>query len=753
MSAARRPSLPRRRARRSSALPTSLRPIAALGAAVVLAAATVTPVGPAAAIGPTCGEFTGGVHVVQTEGHLAAIGSGNAGEDCDPARTYRLANSITVAARDSALVAPVFTGTLDGNDHTITLDIDRTSEGWSLVGLFASVDGATFTDLTLDGSVRMAHFGSVGALAGSVSGATTITGLTSFVDVAGRSDVGGLVGLVNFDAVLSVSSVQVGTSANPVEVRATRQAGGLVGAAFGGIVVGLTEVHVSAEAVVESGFDHSYFGGLFGYLNAVDADVTIDGSAASTPHGVSVSFALLAPGRDVNLVGGLAGNLGADDLVIRGVAVELDVDTAGASLGGIAGVLAAQSTTIGGARTEDAVLIAGSIVGVDALGSRVAGITPFNLMESDGTSIRGLTMAASITGNEVGGLYANVNGTLHVEDTVVSGPVEGFSAGGIADSFSSAVLSLRNVVIASDIRADQVGGIAAFGGPATVTIDGVQVTGRLRLRAATTDGFRGVAGLFLVLNEVTFTAPPTFSAADATIEADFPEGLAVGDAFLRAAGLVGSLGNDIDAATLAGAAPTMTITVSDALRDSGRCLVASRFIWSSGPEAFVRIDPLSPDPCPRGTSTSDVGDTAGSGTGPAIELACTWPQLAVGAQVTCTVRGGPVDAELLWHALVNPVVAGGAVVLDGAGAGTFTFTVPRTALGQPLAVELVEWRAPVLLGTVTAAVPTGVPAGLGGDARGGIVGGGAGVASALVLLLAGALVLRADRSRRRMTAG
>jgi len=760
MPAARRPSTPALLTPTLRGRHAGARPGVALVAAVVLAvAAGVTPTLPAAAAAPACGEFTGGAHVVTTAEHLAAIGSGVAGEDCDPARTYRLDNDISVASRETAVVTSTFTGTLEGNGRTITLAIDRTSDDAIEVGLFASLDGATITDLVLEGSVRTAGSGRVGALAARAGGTTTVTALSSFVVVTGRNDVGGLFGVAEPGSDLSLSVVQVGTPADPVEIGAVRHAGGLIGSAFGALTVGPGTVNVRVTPASTVGSDNNFLGGVVGYV-FTGADLTVDGSASGSPHGLSVRFDLFAPGMDPSFVGGIVGSVSAGAVLIRGVALELDIDTAGTFVGGIAGSLVTASTrTIGGARAEDAVLVAGSIAAGPELGQRAGGISTFHVSEGDGTSVRRLTMDATVSGSEVGGLYSGVNGVLHVEDSVVSGPVEGvLSAGGIAASVSTATLTLRDVRISSDLRADQVGGIAVVGVSATMTLDDVQVSGRLRPRAATTDGFRGVAGLFLDLFEVAFTAPPTFSAADATIEADFPDGLAVEGAVLRAVGLVASLGLDIDITLLTGAAPTMVVTVSDAMRDSGRCFVASRFVRATGPALFERIDPLTPDPCPRGSGdtlagdddadddvTASAGSTGGTedalGDGP--ELACTWPRLVVGAQVRCTVSGGPGDAAIAWRALVNPTVAEGAVMLDGTGSGTFTFTIPRAAAGAPLSVELIEWRAPLLLGTVAAVLPTGIPAGEGPAARD-----GGGLAGLLVAALGLSAAMARVRRRR-----
>lgn len=693
----------------------------ALFVAFVLAVVLGAGAAPAAAADPACGAYVGDKHIIQTPEQLAAIGSGTAGDDCDPARTYRLDRSITVAARDSAVVATTFTGTLEGGGHTVTLAIDRTTEDGARVGLFASLDGATITGLRLDGSVRTAGSGAVGALAGAATGTTTVTDSSFTVDVTGRSEVGGIIGRADSGTV-SFAQVQVGTGADAVELRGVSSVGGIVGLSFSAVDIGIATVHVQALPQSRSGLNTRFFGGLIG---SAQASVTVDGSAAGVPHGVEVTFELFGHlGPTVSEVGGVGGRLSSGNTVVRGVAVELDVIITGDAVGGIAGALingGGDTTTIGGPDPEHAVSVTGSIVGGSAAGDRAAGIATIHFSTGAGTTVRGFTMAATVAAFGAGGLYTNVNGTLSIEDTVVSGAVTAtLSAGGITTSVSSAQLSLRNVTISSEIRADQVGGIAENAtGDAAFLVDGVTVSGTLRSNAAATDGFRGVGGMFMILTNTSgdgvtpFIAPPVFDASGATIIADFPDGTVVGNAVLRVAGLVPILGSGFDAAVVTGTPATVTVTVSDAKRDSGRCLVASRVIRSLGPSQHERFDPLSPDPCPLPEiTTSGGGGVGGSGDEGTPGLVCSWTQLAVGAQVTCEVSGGPSGTELLWHAVVNPVVAGGSVLVNGTGTGAFTFVVPRAALGLPLSVELVEWREPMLLGTVTGVIPTSIPAGV-----------------------------------------
>jgi hypothetical protein len=126
---------------------------------------------------------------------------------------------------------------------------------------------------------------------------------------------------------------------------------------------------------------------------------------------------------------------------------------------------------------------------------------------------------------------------------------------------------------------------------------------------------------------------------------------------------------------------------------------------------------LDPDPSDPDADPSDldadpsVPDEDPSGpAGPA--LACSLDGgLAVGSLVTCMVVGGDAGVGILWRAAFNPTFAEAGVTLDRDGSGEFSFVVPAEALGELLTVELVEWVAPMVLGTVGGPVPVAVPTG------------------------------------------
>jgi len=104
-----------------------------------------------------------------------------------------------------------------------------------------------------------------------------------------------------------------------------------------------------------------------------------------------------------------------------------------------------------------------------------------------------------------------------------------------------------------------------------------------------------------------------------------------------------------------------------------------------------------------------VGPTVPSG----VRTAMTCDgAVSVGSRVTCAVSADP-GSEILWTARTNPVFETGVVQVGSDSTGTFSFVVPASALGKDVLVELVDWLAPVQIGTVAGPVPASVPAGQG----------------------------------------
>ena len=152
-----------------------------------------------------------------------------------PDGAYRLGADITV----DAPYGKTFTGSLDGAYHTVTLALhvtaDDTDASW---GLFRALNGAAIRDLRLAGELAAAEDSpakNVGALAGTVSGDTTVSGCRSEVQISvssADSHVGGLLGSVTSGMLSLTGCANAGT----VKALKSAAAGGLLGSVLSGSV-------------------------------------------------------------------------------------------------------------------------------------------------------------------------------------------------------------------------------------------------------------------------------------------------------------------------------------------------------------------------------------------------------------------------------------------------------------------------------------------------------------------------------------
>lgn len=152
-----------------------------------------------------------------------------------PDGTYRLGADIAVDVPYDR----TFTGSLDGAYHTVTLALhvtaDDTAASW---GLFRALNGAAIQDLRLAGELAAAEDSpaqNVGALAGMVSGDTTVNGCRSEVQISvssADSHVGGLLGSVTGGTLSLTGCANAGT----VKALKSAAAGGLVGSVLSGSV-------------------------------------------------------------------------------------------------------------------------------------------------------------------------------------------------------------------------------------------------------------------------------------------------------------------------------------------------------------------------------------------------------------------------------------------------------------------------------------------------------------------------------------
>ncbi len=119
---------------------------------------------------------------------------------------YRLTTSLDCSSNGSNVTATndslnIFTGIFDGGNNTVTVDIDTGI--FDFAGLFRRTNGATITDITVNGSV-VGNF-QTGGLAGRADD-TYIYNAISNATVSGGQSVGGLIGFGRSNTIESSSA-------------------------------------------------------------------------------------------------------------------------------------------------------------------------------------------------------------------------------------------------------------------------------------------------------------------------------------------------------------------------------------------------------------------------------------------------------------------------------------------------------------------------------------------------------------------
>ena len=247
---------------------------------------------------PQMARSGGAAPMLAAAGAVQDIGTAEAFAAMEPGGNYQLTANITVTAP----YANDFTGTFDGNGHTVTLNI---TSGSANTGLFKKlVGGATVKNVTTAGTVSGGA--STGAIAGNADGKVSIFNCKNTATVTGTGKgVGGILGYsypangyatiescANTGAIVAEGKQQTGGIAGNLEgahvirncyntgsVTATSGFAGIVGRGTKGVTV---ENCYSTGAIATGGF-------------------ALVGVATSTSPAVSVknSYAVEGTGKDI----------------------------------------------------------------------------------------------------------------------------------------------------------------------------------------------------------------------------------------------------------------------------------------------------------------------------------------------------------------------------------------------------------------------------------------------------------------------
>lgn len=164
----------------------------------------------------------GAAPMLAAAGAVQDIGTAEAFAAMEPGGNYQLTADIIVTAP----YASDFSGTFDGNGHTVTLDITASTAN---VGLFSKLaGGAVVRNVITAGSVTATGKNNVGGIAGVADtelGAITISNCKNEAAIKGNKVVGGILGgCTEDDYALTISAC-----ANEGNISGTRNIGGICG--------------------------------------------------------------------------------------------------------------------------------------------------------------------------------------------------------------------------------------------------------------------------------------------------------------------------------------------------------------------------------------------------------------------------------------------------------------------------------------------------------------------------------------------
>ena len=166
-------------------------------------------------------DRSGGAALALAEG---TVSSAKEFAAMDASGSYTLTKDIIVTEP----YASDFSGTFDGNGHTVTLDIEGNSAN---VGLFRKLGGgATVKNVTVAGQVTATGKNNVGGIAGNADGNVTIENCKNTASIKGSKAVGGILGYSEPGS----GFVTISSCANMGSVSGTRkQVGGIAGNVVG----------------------------------------------------------------------------------------------------------------------------------------------------------------------------------------------------------------------------------------------------------------------------------------------------------------------------------------------------------------------------------------------------------------------------------------------------------------------------------------------------------------------------------------
>lgn len=343
-------------------------------------------------------------------------------------KSYKLMADLNCSGLGNAIIAAgYFSGSFDGNNHSITININSSD---TYLGLFSNIEGGTVSDLTVNGSVTSTSSTSeIGMLAGTIQ-SSTISGVTANADVKapnGSYSAGGLAGL-NIGGTVT-DSVVTGT---------VTSGGSTVGGFIGNSICDahLSDSHSSAT-VTGAG---DWVGGFVGNDGCEGPGTTYDN--------VYATGNVISTGDEV---GGLVGSAPASTIIDS---YATGTVTGASSVGGLVGH-AQYGTSITRSYAS------GKVTGVNEAGG-LAGL----IENSSSVSQSFATGNVEGSGNHAGGLVGFMNGGASVSNSYARGSVSGAdnSGGAIGYINSGTVHNIYSTGAVDAGPSHQQGGLVAHDG-------------------------------------------------------------------------------------------------------------------------------------------------------------------------------------------------------------------------------------------------------------------------------------------------
>lgn len=171
----------------------------------------------------------GAAPMLAAAGAVQDIGTAEAFAAMEPSGNYQLTADITVTAPYGNDITGFtgFTGTFDGNGHTVTLDITASTAN---VGLFSKLAGGAVVKNVITAGSISGKVNNVGGIAGTADGNVTIENCKNTASIKGGKGAGGILGYSEPGS----GFVTISSCANMGSVSGTRkQVGGIAGNVVG----------------------------------------------------------------------------------------------------------------------------------------------------------------------------------------------------------------------------------------------------------------------------------------------------------------------------------------------------------------------------------------------------------------------------------------------------------------------------------------------------------------------------------------